>query len=147
MVNFFRKLHNAFIWFKFGYNNHEWDHIYFYMMLKFKLEKMEKYFRKYGIHTTHYSQARICKLAVAYLDILIEDGANLPIMKQYYLKYPPTKKMFTNIDTISQDLEKYSKTYEFKLFCRVNDRVIKKVKIYKSKLFYLLDNYVEYLWD
>jgi hypothetical protein len=134
MKEFFRKLHNAFTWFKFGYNNHEWDHTYFYILLKFKLEKMEKYFRKRGIYMTHYSQVRICKLAISYLDILIEDGANLPIMKQYYAKFPPDKKKrFTN--------------YQFKLFCRVNDRVIKKVKIYKSKLFYLLDNYVEYLWD
>lgn len=151
IINFFKNLKNACSWFSFflfGFNNKEWDYYYFFQVLRFKLSKMERYFRKNGIALIHHSQARICQLAIRYIDVITSDEEGFPIFKKYYEKYPPEpfdKKK--DLEEMTRDFTEYCKTYRFKVYCRVANIVNKKKESYKNKLFYLLDKYIYYLWD
>lgn len=44
LKRFWRSLCRSFAYAKFGWNNPDWDHTYFYSLLRFKLERMQKAF-------------------------------------------------------------------------------------------------------
>ena len=76
---FFRSLKRSCKYFKIMWSNHPWDYSYLLRLEREKLKDMYKYFSNANIIEDEWIRARDCKLAVALLDIILEDDSSFDI--------------------------------------------------------------------
>ena len=75
IIHGFRNIKNGFknlwIWFPIIWKDQNWDFIFIYIIFHKKLLLMEKFIRKYGIHTNNIKDANSIKTCVLLLKRLI----------------------------------------------------------------------------
>ena len=70
---FIKRIKNVIRWLPVIWNDMDWDHHYFYVILRTKLSHMEEYIRKFGHHLGNEKDADDMKIAINTIDRLIED--------------------------------------------------------------------------
>ena len=76
---FFRSLKRSCKYFKIMWSNHSYDYGYLLELEREKLKDMYEYFSNANIIENEWIRARDCKLAVALLDIILEDDSSYDV--------------------------------------------------------------------
>ena len=157
----FRRLINnikmSYRWAKFGWSDRDFDFIYIYKVMKFKIDNMEKAFTKYGYHAEpEYNLSRM-RLASK----LIEK-VSTEFYEMEYWDYMYDDK-FNKIDKLDEYLEINKNNYKrsekwfssrghgikeirFKELCAMDIGMYKQKKA-KRLLFQIMHDKIDYWWD
>lgn len=155
---FINKIINVFVWLPIIWNDHDWDHVYFYIIIRHKLKRMEKFFRgPNALCLGSKKQANKIHKCVLVLDRLIEDDYyRLAGMELFDKKWgalrmetaPINKKGFVrlllhreNIITLEDSI---NSDREFKSILKKKDALIKQDLVY---LFNQLQKHITFWWD
>lgn len=88
---------NLLVWFPVIWNDRNWDHHYFFLMLRFKLSRMEKYFRKHGISARATQDSDQISTCIKLLDRLIGGDYNKLAYEQHDKKWGTSEFKFTEL--------------------------------------------------
>lgn len=118
---FFRSLKRSCKYFKIMWSNHPWDYSYLLRLEREKLKDMYEYFSHADITVNEWIHARDCKLAIALLDIILEDDSSFDIYLPIGMK--PSKSKYVIL--------KYVNDYNIDRF--LDRDICKKYRIESSK--------------
>jgi hypothetical protein len=146
-------------WAKLGWNDRDFDFIYIYKVMKFKIDNMEKAFIKYGYHAEpeyNLSRMRLASKLIEkvstefyemeYWDYIYDENHNRIDNIDIYLEankhnYRRCDKIFSSRDGLSN-----FKTRNFKEACAMDIGYYKQKKA-KRILFKLLEHRIDWWWD
>lgn len=148
---------NLIIWFPIIWKDRNWDHWFLYKMLKFKLSRMEKYHRKYGIALRSEIKANEMKTCVNLLDRLIEDNYGDMTFKKHNEKWGEieidwvpykdrddlVKCLITRTNVKDEEDEKLERK-QFIRLCKHESNLIKQDIEY---LFNIMNKQIQSWWD
>jgi len=124
---------NIFIWIPILIEDRQWDHGYIFIILKKKLELMEKYFLKHGHPVGSEKDAKNMRIAINLLDRLIKDNymdhAFVPHKKKYgesHMNFEEHKLLITLDNEPQTKKEKEQETELFKRCCTREDYLRKQ---------------------
>lgn len=137
---FFRSLGNLIKYFPIIWNDRDWDHFYFYLLMKKKLEGMRDY-QKYNGHSVNslYTAERI-NLAITLLDKIIEDDFK---DKEFW---KDVKYNWISLDDEYSTLNRTSKHTDEEILEQIKKEHKLKRKYIKT-FFSVLEKRIETFWD
>lgn len=137
---FFRSLGNLIKYFPIIWRDRDWDHFYFYLLMKKKLEGMRDY-QKYKGHAINslYTAERI-NLAITLLDKIIEDD----FKDDEFWK--DVKYNWISLDDEYSTLNRISKHTDEEILEQINKEHKLKRKYIKT-FFSVLEKRIETFWD
>jgi len=146
---------NLIKWFPIIWQDRDWDHYYLYVILKYKLKRMEKLHIDYGHAMCSEQTATQIKLCVNLLDRLIKDDYDERAYKKYYEKWGRSKFDWISIDDEYSSLKitnekvktKEDKEQETKEFRRASKHEGQMRKQDVKYLFNYMKKHVEGWWD
>ena len=158
---FFKRIYNRIVnlikWFPIIYNDRNWDQCFFYKIMKFKLEQMEKFQRIHGISIDSKQYAKQIKLCINLLHRIMEDdyinNALIPHEKKwgeakFLFESCPENDSYTELNI---KVEKAITEDEIKQEHKERMRLYNHCDIMKQQdldlLFKNLKKYVEGWWD
>ena len=118
---FFKSLKRSCKYFKLMWSNRPWDYSYLLRLEREKLRDMYEYFSNANIIEDEWIRARDCKLAIALLDIILEDDSSFDIYLPIGMK--PSKSKYVIL--------KYVNDYNIDRF--LNREICKRYRIESSK--------------
>lgn len=101
---------NLITWFPVIWNDRQWDHWFFYIILHKKLSLMENFFHHYGIHTNAKNDAEKIKMCVLLLNRLKDDKYLDNAIKNHDKRWGESNINFEKIE--DSDLYKLNITYD-----------------------------------
>jgi len=131
---------NLIKWFPVIWNDRDWDHYFFHILLQKKLRNMEKYFRKYGNHIRSEADADDVKFCANLLERIIKDEYEQNAFAPHDKKWGELK-----IDIGKNGLVKFSRPNVITEEDKKKERAEFKIcngRAYKSKM-----NDLEYLYN
>jgi len=142
---------NLFKYFKVIWNDRWYDSHFIFKLLKFKLELMEKNFRKNGIHLYAEKDADKMKLCILLLDRLIKDEYTENAFRYHNEKWgepefstdDSSKFIITHKNVITEK----DREQERKEFCIINDKTYGMEKQDVNYLFSFLSKNILTWWD
>jgi len=141
LKNIFYSIKNLIKWFKIIWNDRDWDHNYLYYILKFKLERMRDYNKKYGHCVNSNITAQRINKCVKILDKLIEDDFSTPgYVYDIKIEWIETEDPELYEAKFHTSIPEDVRHNEYQLR---RDRRIKHIKT----LFSILEKRVETFWD
>lgn len=162
LIKFFKKCKNIIRWFPIIWKDEDWDYIYIYEILKFKLKNQAKYIGERNFSLNAKRDAEIMNLCVSLINKIQND--------EYYHEWYNYQKSDFNftpmensdlkqleINIIEENYSEYFKKYpiSFKKFSKNEQkerqiaRSISKYNHEKAKklLFKIIENNIEKWWD
>jgi len=158
ITRFPEKFSRAFRWFRFMYNNEDWDtSVYFIPMIQKRLEELAKHHAKYGYHIHNKSYARLMRLAATYLKkVHEEDELDTPLYKLHQEKYGeldmktiPSEdgKEVTCKFTRSKCKTEEEERHAAKVAIRISRRYWYNRQKYYKKAFNIIAKYMDSWWN
>ena len=123
--NFFKSLKRSCKYFKIMWSNQPYDYSYLLELEREKLKDMYKYFSNANIIEDEWIRARDCKLAIALLDIILEDDSS------YDVYLPKFGDFIEGKHNIRYVIRKYVNDSNINRF--MNRDICKKYRIASSK--------------
>ena len=123
--SFFRSLKRSCKYFKIMWSNQPYDYSYLLRLEREKLKDMYKYFSNANIIEDEWIRARDCKLAVALLDIILEDDSS------YDVYLPKFVELVEGKHNIRYVIRKYVNDYNIDRF--LHPDICKKYRIESTK--------------
>ena len=124
---------NLYRWFPIIWNDRDWDHNFFFEIMRFKLKNMENFFRYYGCHLVAEKDADKMKVCIILLDRLIEDRYFDNAFKPHDKKWGESKMRLENngkleIDypNVKTDEDKINQNIDFKKGINLEGYLIKQ---------------------
>lgn len=89
---------NLIKWFPVIWNDRDWDHQFFHIMLRKKLSNMEDFYRNHGCHLNAIKDADNIKICVNLLDRIIQDKYHEMFFDNHDKKWGDITLMYSNIE-------------------------------------------------
>ena len=138
-------------WFPIIWNDRQWDHSFFYEIMRFKLNKMEKYLRHNGHHIGSEKSANKIKVCVMLLNRLMEDNYHDLIFRPHDKKWGESKMYvkddgYVEIDypNVKTDEDKVNQKKDFRNRMSGVEYLNKQDLDY---LFSILNKHIRNWWD
>ena len=166
-MNIFERIHNKALGIKYMtikfikwapviWNDEDWDHYYLYIILQYKLKRMEGFFNSdRAMASRGVEEAKKMKTCINLLDRLIKDEYDENAFKEYYKKWGRSKFEWIPIDDEYTTLEitnkkvktEEDKKQETKDFLKAGDHERKMKKQDVDYLFKYIGKHIESWWD
>ncbi len=149
-------IENLIQWFPVIWKDRDWDHCFLYMILKYKLERMEKAFHSNkAMGLCSNKEAKKMRLCINLLKRLIEDEYNENASIEYHKKWGRPKFNWIPVDDECSSLEithekvktEEDKIQEKKEFHRICDHEKNMRKQDIEYLFKYMSKHIEGWWD
>ena len=133
------QIQNIIAWFPVIWNDRQFDHYYFYLILRKKIELMRDFFNSDFANTASAKdKSKKMNICVCLLNRLIEDNYDeIALLNKYYEKYPSTPLLYNN--NISKKQQK-----EFQSCYKKSSELQKQDVEY---LFKILSKQIRTWWD
>jgi hypothetical protein len=153
-------IQNLIKYFKVIWNDRDWDHYFFFILLQTKLKYMEKIFRQYGYHVNSERDADKMKVCINLLGRIINDDYCKYEFEKHDERYGKLKmntlpNQYDNNGKVSSYLAEFSrdktteqiKEQERKAFQRIYKKQILLEKNDLDLLFHILRTQIKSWWD
>lgn len=143
-------LKNLRVWFKLIWSDRNWDYHYIYVILRHKLDLMEKSIRRNGNHTEADSDADQIKECVDILDRLVNDVYFDLAYKDYEEKWGEIKfkveenRLQLDNPNVKTPEDHEEERHDFKN-AMMKENILKEKDI--NRLFDLMKNNIQNWWD
>lgn len=134
---------NLIRWFPVIWNDRDWDHVYLYEILQFKLKGMEKLHRKWGHAVNSKRTANEIKLCILLLDRLIKDKYLNNVLKPHEKKWGDDNDLFFNNKTSWTKLEEQELKERRRLYKHSDYLLIQDIDM----LFKTMNKHITGWWD
>ena len=148
---------NLIIWFPIIWKDRDWDHQFLYEIIRFKLKRMAKFHRKYGISVDADKYAKQMELCVNLLNRIINDEYLSMVLKKHEEKWGESKMVFTPCEDDERLLKLDFEVEKAKTEVEKEQETKEKLKLYEhadylkqqdlDMLFRTIRKYIEGWWD
>ena len=163
----FKRICRSISWAVFMFKNEDWDYEYFFKVVNKKLMSMEKELKKGG-HVSSKSISRIIRLMLEYLRLSRDEDLGQSVYDLFEKKYGHNHIDMSKVSTYDKNGNPltYSVKFGFKIdngiifwegepeyekrsniYYRITRFVDYKRTKYKHRFFYMLEKYINYMWD
>ena len=140
---------NLIRWFPVVWSDRDWDHIFFFIILRYKLRRMEKLYRRYGNHVNSERDADNIKKCILVLNRIIDDVYHDIAFRVHEKKWGELDMSFEEdnlrlfrknitLETIEQERTESKKCYDLEAY--LSDQDI-------QYLFSFMAKHVREWWD
>ena len=130
-------IENLFKWFKFAYQDRDWDNWYFEKMLHFKLTNMVKFHKKYSHNSESDKIIKQIQFTIRILDRMLNNWDDY-IHPAYQAYLDEQHDGWFNRHKSPEELKLWWKWHDWELHRRKRDRKL---------LSWMLEKYLETWWD
>jgi len=145
---------NLMYWFRYIWNDRDWDYFFIYTIIRAKLVRMKRHMQLHAMRVVDDEIEQISE-CIKLLDLLIEDDVLKEEFDKFYEKYGDHKLNFKKLEndlyTAECSYEKVQTAEELKkadseLKELLKKEVVRKIEI-RNKLFGIMAEHIENWWD